>query len=113
MSSDAIPIVAVGSQEVRNGLRRWSASARSCAVGRFMRSCGIDGLIHDARFLKRLGFNAWSHGCPPREIVGARFSASVTQTIRFGDVEIAGGDAIFAGEASRRPHRGERSRAGS
>jgi regulator of RNase E activity RraA len=67
-------------------------------LGKGVKGCVIDGLIRDVRFLKRLGFNAWSRGCTPRDIVGVWRPTSVMQTIRIGDVEIAGGDAIFADE---------------
>jgi regulator of RNase E activity RraA len=59
-----------------------------------VRGCVADGYIRDANFLLAIGFQAWSRGFTPRDIVGHWLPASVGEPIRIGDVTIASGDFL-------------------
>ena len=59
-----------------------------------VRGCVADGFIRDTNFLLAIGFQAWSRGFTPRDIVGHWLPASVGEPIRIGDVTIAPGDYL-------------------
>lgn len=60
-----------------------------------VRGCVADGFIRDTNFLLAIGFQAWSRGFVPRDIVGHWLPASVGEPIRIGDVTIASGDFLL------------------
>lgn len=60
-----------------------------------VRGCVADGFIRDVNFLLAIGFQSWSRGFTPRDIVGHWLPAAIDQPIRIGDVEIASGDFML------------------
>jgi regulator of RNase E activity RraA len=54
--------------------------------------CVVDGYVRDADFLIEMGFQTWSRGFTPRDIVGYWLPRAVEAEIRIGDVVIAPGD---------------------
>jgi regulator of RNase E activity RraA len=52
----------------------------------------VDGMIRDADFLLEMGFQTWSTGFTPRDIVGWWLPAATEVTIRIGEVDIEPGD---------------------
>jgi len=60
-----------------------------------VRGCVADGFIRDTNFLLDIGFQAWSRGFVPRDIVGHWLPAATGVPIRIGDVTIAGGDFLL------------------
>jgi len=60
-----------------------------------VRGCVADGYIRDTNFLLAIGFQAWSLGFCPRDIVGHWLPATVGEAIRIGDVRIAAGDFLL------------------
>lgn len=58
--------------------------------------CLIDGYIRDVDFLLEMGFEAWSRGHTPRDIVGYWLPAAFDVDIKIGDVVVAPGDYIVA-----------------
>jgi len=60
-----------------------------------VRGAVADGMVRDANFLLELGFQTWSSGFTPRDIVGWWLPAAVNVPIRIGDVEIAPGDYMI------------------
>jgi 4-hydroxy-4-methyl-2-oxoglutarate aldolase len=59
-----------------------------------LRGCVVDGLIRDVNFILTIGFQVWSRGSTPRDIVGYWLPAATDTTIRIGDVAIASGDYL-------------------
>ena len=59
-----------------------------------VRGCVADGFIRDTNFLLDIGFQAWSRGFTPRDIVGHWLPAAIGEPIRIGDVTIASGDYL-------------------
>jgi len=57
-----------------------------------VRGCVADGFIRDVNFLLKIGFQAWSRGFTPRDIVGHWLPAATNVTITIGDVVIEPGD---------------------
>ena len=57
-----------------------------------VRGCVADGFIRDVNFLLAIGFQAWSRGFTPRDIVGHWLPAATNVPITIGDVVIAPGD---------------------
>jgi regulator of RNase E activity RraA len=57
--------------------------------------CVTDGFIRDVNFLLDLGFQTWSRGYTPRDIVGYWMPRAVDVDIRIGDVLIAPGDYLL------------------
>jgi 4-hydroxy-4-methyl-2-oxoglutarate aldolase len=57
-----------------------------------VRGCVADGFIRDVNFLLKIGFQAWSRGFTPRDIVGHWLPASTNVAITIGDVVIEPGD---------------------
>ena len=57
--------------------------------------CIADGFIRDTNFLLEIGFQAWSRGFTPRDIVGHWLPKTVNAPIRIGDVTIAPGDYMI------------------
>jgi 4-hydroxy-4-methyl-2-oxoglutarate aldolase len=57
-----------------------------------VRGCIADGFIRDVNFLLAIGFQAWSRGFTPRDIVGRWLPAATNAPITIGDVAIAPGD---------------------
>lgn len=60
-----------------------------------LRGCVVDGFIRDTDFLLDLGFQAWSRGHTPRDIVGHWLPVAHEVEIRIGDVDIAPGDFLL------------------
>src|SRR5450631_1026677 len=57
-----------------------------------VRGCIADGFIRDVNFLLAIGFQSWSRGFTPRDIVGHWLPAATNVAITIGDVAIAPGD---------------------
>jgi regulator of RNase E activity RraA len=60
-----------------------------------VRGCVVDGFVRDVRFLLDLGFQTWSLGFTPRDIVGHWLPQAVENDIRIGEVVISPGDYLF------------------
>ena len=56
--------------------------------------CVADGYVRDVDFLIEMGFQTWSRGFTPRDIVGYWLPKSIEGEIRIGDVTIAQGDYL-------------------
>ena len=61
----------------------------------YISGCVADGFIRDTNFLLAIGFQAWSRGFTPSDIVGHWLPASIGEPIRIGDVTIASGDFLL------------------
>jgi 4-hydroxy-4-methyl-2-oxoglutarate aldolase len=59
-----------------------------------VRGCVVDGFIRDTNFLLALGFQSWSRGHTPRDIVGRWLPVATQVPISIGDVAIAPGDYL-------------------
>ena len=59
-----------------------------------VRGAVCDGFIRDTNFLIELGFQTWSRGFTPRDIVGHWLPDATDVEIRIGDVDIAPGDYL-------------------
>lgn len=57
--------------------------------------CVADGFVRDVDFLIEMGFQTWSRGYTPRDIVGYWLPRAVEQDIRIGDVIVAPGDYLL------------------
>ena len=57
--------------------------------------CVTDGLVRDVDFLLAMGFQTWSRGFTPRDIVGYWLPRAVEVDIRIGDVIVAPGDYLL------------------
>jgi 4-hydroxy-4-methyl-2-oxoglutarate aldolase len=57
--------------------------------------CVADGFVRDVDFLIEMGFQTWSRGFTPRDIVGYWLPRAVEIDIRIGDVLIAPGDYML------------------
>src|SRR5690606_25157224 len=57
-----------------------------------VRGCVADGFIRDVNFLLAIGFQAWSRGFTPRDIVGHWLPAATGVPVTIGSVVIAAGD---------------------
>lgn len=57
-----------------------------------VRGCVADGFVRDVNFLLAIGFQTWSRGFTPRDIVGHWLPAVTNAPITIGDVLIAPGD---------------------
>jgi regulator of RNase E activity RraA len=57
--------------------------------------CVADGYVRDVEFLIAMGFQTWSRGYTPRDIVGYWLPRAVEVDIRIGDVIIAPGDYLL------------------
>src|SRR4051812_26865083 len=57
--------------------------------------CVADGYVRDVDFLITMGFQTWSRGYTPRDIVGYWLPRAVEVDIRIGDVTIAPGDYLL------------------
>lgn len=57
--------------------------------------CVADGYVRDVDFLLAMGFQTWSRGFTPRDIVGYWLPRAVEVDIRIGDVIIAPGDYLL------------------
>ncbi len=60
-----------------------------------VRGCVVDGFIRDTNFLLALGFQSWSRGHTPRDIVGRWLPTATQIPITIGDVAIAPGDYLL------------------
>ena len=58
--------------------------------------CLVDGYVRDVNFLLEMGFQTWSRGFTPRDIVGHWLPAGFDVEIRIGDVTVAPGDYLVA-----------------
>src|SRR5687768_769138 len=58
--------------------------------------CLVDGYVRDVRFLLDMGFQTWSRGYTPRDIVGYWLPAGFDVEITIGDVVVAPGDFVVA-----------------
>jgi regulator of RNase E activity RraA len=58
--------------------------------------CLVDGYVRDVSFLLEMGFQTWSRGFTPRDIVGYWLPAGFDVEIRIGDVTVAPGDYVLA-----------------
>lgn len=59
-----------------------------------VRGCAVDGFIRDTNFLISIGFQSWSRGHTPRDVVGHWLPVAHEIDIRIGDVVIAPGDYL-------------------
>jgi 4-hydroxy-4-methyl-2-oxoglutarate aldolase len=57
-----------------------------------VRGCIADGFVRDVNFLLAIGFQTWSRGFTPRDIVGHWLPTATNAPIVIGDVAIAPGD---------------------
>lgn len=57
--------------------------------------CVTDGFVRDTSFLLEMGFQTWSRGFTPRDIVGYWLPRAVDVDIRIGDVRVAPGDYLL------------------
>jgi len=57
--------------------------------------CVADGYVRDVDFLIEMGFQTWSRGYTPRDIVGYWLPRAIEVDIRIGDVIIAPGDYLL------------------
>jgi regulator of RNase E activity RraA len=57
--------------------------------------CVADGYVRDVEFLIEMGFQTWSRGYTPRDIVGYWLPRAVEVDVRIGDVIIAPGDYLL------------------
>lgn len=57
--------------------------------------CIADGYVRDVDFLIEMGFQTWSRGFTPRDIVGYWLPRAVDVEIKIGDVIIAPGDYMI------------------
>jgi regulator of RNase E activity RraA len=57
--------------------------------------CVADGYVRDVDFLIEMGFQTWSRGFTPRDIVGYWLPRAVDVDIRIGDVIVAPGDYLL------------------
>lgn len=57
--------------------------------------CVADGFVRDVDFLVEMGFQTWSRGFTPRDIVGYWLPRAVEVDVRIGDVVIAPGDYLL------------------
>ena len=57
--------------------------------------CVADGYVRDVDFLIEMGFQTWSRGYTPRDIVGYWLPRAVEVDVRIGDVIIAPGDYLL------------------
>lgn len=57
--------------------------------------CIADGYVRDVDFLLAIGFQTWSRGFTPRDIVGYWLPRAVDVDIRIGEVIIAPGDYLL------------------
>jgi regulator of RNase E activity RraA len=57
--------------------------------------CVTDGFVRDVDFLIEMGFQTWSRGFTPRDIVGYWLPRAVQVEIRIGDVLVAPGDYLL------------------
>jgi 4-hydroxy-4-methyl-2-oxoglutarate aldolase len=57
--------------------------------------CIADGYVRDVDFLIEMGFQTWSRGFTPRDIVGYWLPRAVDVDIKIGDVIIAPGDYMI------------------
>jgi regulator of RNase E activity RraA len=62
--------------------------------GKGVRGCVVDGFIRDVNFLLAIGFQAWSRGSTPRDIVGYWLPTATGAPITIGAVAIALGDYL-------------------
>src|SRR3954454_16508594 len=58
--------------------------------------CLVDGYVRDVRFVRDMGFQTWSRGHTPRDIVGYWLPAGFDVEIPIGDVRVAPGDYLVA-----------------
>jgi regulator of RNase E activity RraA len=56
--------------------------------------CVADGYVRDVDFLIEMGFQTWSRGFTPRDIVGYWLPKAIEGEIRIGDVTISQGDYL-------------------
>lgn len=59
-----------------------------------VRGAVCDGFVRDTNFLLELGFQTWSRGFTPRDIVGHWLPDATDVEIRIGEVDIAPGDYL-------------------
>jgi regulator of RNase E activity RraA len=57
--------------------------------------CVADGYVRDVEFLIAMGFQTWSRGFTPRDIVGYWLPRALEVDIRIGEVVIAPGDYLL------------------
>ncbi|MEP6149095.1 MAG: RraA family protein, partial [Nisaea sp.] len=60
-----------------------------------VRGCVADGFVRDVNFLLEIGFQSWSRGFTPRDIVGWWLPAATDVDIRIGDGVIEPGDYML------------------
>lgn len=57
--------------------------------------CIADGYVRDVDFLIEMGFQTWSRGFTPRDIVGYWLPRAIDVDVKIGDVIIAPGDYLL------------------
>ena len=57
--------------------------------------CVADGYVRDVEFLIAMGFQTWSRGFTPRDIVGYWLPRAIEVDVRIGDVVVAPGDYLL------------------
>ena len=60
-----------------------------------VKGCVTDGFIRDTNFLLDIGFQCWSRGHTPRDIVSHWLPEATDVEIRIGEVDIAPGDYLL------------------
>ena len=58
--------------------------------------CLVDGYVRDVSFLLEMGFQTWSRGFTPRDIVGYWLPAGFDVPIIVGEVQVRPGDFLLA-----------------
>jgi 4-hydroxy-4-methyl-2-oxoglutarate aldolase len=58
--------------------------------------CLVDVYVRDVRFMRDMGFQTWSRGYTPRDIVGYWLPAGFDVEITIGDVRVGPGDYLVA-----------------
>lgn len=58
--------------------------------------CLVDGYVRDVSFLLEMGFQTWSRGFTPRDIVGYWLPAGFDVPIMVGEVQVRPGDFLLA-----------------
>lgn len=64
--------------------------------GKGVLGCLVDGYVRDADFLLKMGFQTWSRGFTPRDIVGHWLPVGFDVPVTIGDVKIKPGDFLVA-----------------
>ncbi len=56
--------------------------------------CVTDGFVRDTGFIRKIGFQTWSCGYTPKDVVGVWLPEALNEDIRIGEVDISPGDYL-------------------